>query len=274
MDRVQLLLAYKARTDEEFEGKTAWQHAMERGHLEIARLLEEAGAATAELNDVERFVSLCMAGDERGARSMTKQAPDLLKRAPNNMVQSAVGIKRKKAVKLVLDLGFDPNWVEDNAAIHMTGELANDEEILRILLEGGASLKLRDPWYDSTGIGWADFFNEAALRDKLLSQEGICLFDALDFDRLERVSEILARDPVALERPFAKCLSREPKAEDWQTPLVRMVIRGKTEAVRILLDHGSDFTVRHPDGRSLSQVARDNGFEEIAALLELRGVLT
>jgi hypothetical protein len=126
--------------------------------------------------------------------------------------------------------------VEDNAAIHMTGELANDEEILRILLEGGASLKLRDPWYDSTGIGWADFFNEAALRDKLLSQEGICLFDVLDFDRLERVSEILARDPAALERPFARCLSREPKPEDWQTPLVRMVIRGKTEAMHTLLN--------------------------------------
>jgi ankyrin repeat protein len=81
----------------------------------------------------------------------------------------------------------------------------------------------------------------------------------------------LARDPAALERPFAKCLSREPKPEDWQTPLVRMVVRGKTEAVRLLLDHGADAAARHPDGRSLLQIARDQGCNEIASLLEARG---
>jgi ankyrin repeat protein len=267
-DRVQLLLAHGARTDENLEGKTAWQYAIEQGHLEIVRLLEAAGAPAAELNEVQRFVSLCMAGDERGARTMLERIPDLRERAPQNMVQKAVGTERKEAVNLVLDLGFDPNAVEDNAAIHQAGTLARNEEILQSLLRRGASLTLRDPWYDGTAIEWANFFNYIDLRDKLLSLEGICLFDALEYDRLERVPEILARDPAALERPFAKCLSREPKPEDWQTPLVRMVVHGKTEAVRILLSHGADPAVRHPDGRSLWQVAREQGLEEIASLLE------
>ena len=61
-DRVRLLLAHGARTDEEYQGKTPWRHAAEQGDLEIARLLEDAGAPATGLNDVERFVSLCLAG--------------------------------------------------------------------------------------------------------------------------------------------------------------------------------------------------------------------
>jgi ankyrin repeat protein len=47
-----------------------------------------------------------------------------------------------------------------------------------------------------------------------------------------------------------------------------MVGRGKMEAVRVLLEHGAEITFRHPDGRSLLQLARDEGFQEIAGLLE------
>ena len=54
---------------------------------------------------------------------------------------------------------FDPNYQEDNPAIAERGVLAENEEILQILLAGGASLTLRDPWYDSTAIGWADFLS-------------------------------------------------------------------------------------------------------------------
>lgn len=109
---------------------------------------------------------------------MLKTAPDLVNRAPKYLVKPAVSTGRAGAVALVLDLGFDPNCVDDNAAIHQAGDLAKNPEILRILLARGASLTLRDPWYDSTGIGWADFFDYRTLRDRLLDEKGICLFDA------------------------------------------------------------------------------------------------
>jgi len=269
-ESVRLLLAHHARTDEKFNGKIPWEHAMRLGRLEVAHLLEEAGALVSELDEGGRFICLCMAGDEHGARAMLQRTPDLVSRAPKDMVRRAVWAKRTAAVKLALELGFDPNYQEDNAAIHMAGDLAESEEILRLLLTHGVSLTLRDPWYDGTAIEWADFFNYSALRDRLLNEPGICLFDALDYGRLDRVPDILACDPEALERPFAKCLSREPKPEDWQTALVRMVVRGKKHAVMVLLDHGANANARHPDGRSLLQVARDQGFEEIAGLLEAR----
>jgi ankyrin repeat protein len=267
---VRLLLAHHARTDEKFNGKIPWEHALRLGRLEVARLLEEAGAPVAKLDEVGRFICLCMAGNEHAARAMLERSPHLVARSPKDLVHRAVWTKRTEAVKLVLELGFDPNYQEDNAAIHMAGVLAENEEILRLLLAHDASLTLRDPWYDGTAIEWADFFNYTRLRDRLLKEPGTCLFDALDYGRLDRIPDTLARDPEALERPFAKRLSREPKPEDWQTPLVRMVARGKTDAVRVLLRHGADATARHPDGRSLLRIARDKGFDEIAGLLEAR----
>jgi ankyrin repeat protein len=266
-ETAKLLLAHHARTDERRDGKTPWEHAMERGHTRIAQLLEAAGAPVALLSDVESFVARCMAGDERGARALLAQDPELRAKAPQDMVRRAASIARKDAVNLVIDLGFDPNFMDDNGALHAAGGSGN-EEMFRLLLKRGASLTLREPWYDGTGLGWADFFDRAELRDSLLNDAPICLFDALDHGRLDRIGDILARDPAALNRPFAECVSREPRPDDSQVPLARMVVRGKTEAVRALLRHGADGAARHGDGRTLCQVARDAGFEEIAFLLE------
>ncbi len=266
-DRVKLLLAHGARADEKFRGKTPWDHAMERGHLEIARLLEESGAPVTELNEVERFTALCMAGDEAGARAMLQHAPDLLGRAPKAMVLKAVNTGRTEAVRLALDLGFDPNYIDEVAALHPAAG-QNRREMVQLLLSRGASLCVREPFYDATPLGWVDFFDQAPMREMLLNEGPICLFDALDLDRLDRVPDILARDPASLNRRFAECISRDPKPEDWQTPLVRMVDRGKTAGVRVLLEQGADSSARHPDGRSLLQLASDKGYQEIVELLK------
>jgi ankyrin repeat protein len=85
-ESVRLLLAHHARTDEKFNGKLPWEHALRLGRLEVARVLEEAGAPTVEMDEVGRFISLCMAGDERGARAVLEQAPDLRTRAPEDLV--------------------------------------------------------------------------------------------------------------------------------------------------------------------------------------------
>jgi ankyrin repeat protein len=267
---VKLLLAHQARTDETFDGKTPWQHAKEHGHLDIARMLEEAGAPAAHQTEAERFLTLCMAGDEIGARAMLERAPDLLARAPKDLVTEAVNTGREEAVNLVLDLGFDPDWMDENAALHSAAGEGN-EKIVRLLISRGASLTLREPWYDGTAVEWAEFFDHRDLRDMLLNEGAICLFDALDYDRLDRVRDILARDPPALNRSFAECISRKPKPEDRQTPLVRMVDRGKTQAVSLLLDCGADISARHSDGRSLLQLASDKGFAEIVNLLKQHG---
>jgi ankyrin repeat protein len=259
IDSVKLLVAHKARTDEAWRGKTAWQHAMERGHLEIARELEQAGATPEALDEVERFVAWCLAGEEREARAMLERSPDLVARAPKELALKAVNSGRAAALRLVLDLGFDPNFLDEVVAFHCAAG-AGREDLARILLQRGASLTIREPFYDGTPVGWADFFDQREMRDMLLNEGPICLFDALDFDRLDRIADVLARDPAALERPFAECLTREPRTEDRHTPLRRMVERGKTEAVRALVAHGAD-------GRALIELAREKGLSEIERLL-------
>jgi ankyrin repeat protein len=170
-------------------------------------------------------------------------------------------------LRLALDLGFDPDYIDEVAALHNAAG-GNRQDMVRLLLQRGASLCVREPFYDGTPLGWADFFDQAPMREMLLSEGPICLFDALDLGRLDRVPDILTRDPASLNRPFAERLSRDPKPEDWQTPLVRMVDRGKTAAVRVLLERGADVSARHPDGRPLVQLASDKGYQEILALLK------
>jgi ankyrin repeat protein len=241
-ESVKLLLAHHANTSKPFRGKTPWQYAMQRGHLHIARLLEEAGAPTTELDDVQRFVTLCLAGDEQGVRAMLERAPDLLARAPKYLVNRAADAGRAEAINLVIDLGFDPNYMDEVVPLHIAAGSGN-EEIVRLLMKRGALPSIREPFYDATPVGWADFFDRRHMRDLMLDEGAICLFDALDYDRLDRVPDILARDPEALNRPFAKCITREPRPEDWQTPLARMMERGKTEAVRLLKQYGASSQV-------------------------------
>jgi hypothetical protein len=45
-----------------------------------------------------------------------------------------------------------------------------------------------------------------------------------------------------------------------------------TLPLRVLLEHDADVTGRHPDGRSLVQLARDQGSEEIVNLPQEHGV--
>ena len=107
-DQVKLLLAHHARTDEKFNGKLPWDHAMRLGRLEIAKLLEQSGAPTVELDNLGRFISACMSGDEPAARALLQRVPDLFNLAPKDMVHRAVSTAKTAAVKLVLELGCDP----------------------------------------------------------------------------------------------------------------------------------------------------------------------
>lgn len=72
----------------------------------------------------------------------------------------------------------------------------------------------------------------------------IDLFDALLFDRLDRVPDVLARDLGALERAWAQVVTRPAKPDDDVTPLMRMAELGKAAAVRVLIAAGADTSVR------------------------------
>jgi ankyrin repeat protein len=68
------------------------------------------------------------------------------------------------------DLGFDPDGLDEVTALHsVAGQ--GDEELVRLLLDRGASLKIRDSFYDGTAIEWAEFFGDTHLRDMLVDEK-------------------------------------------------------------------------------------------------------
>jgi ankyrin repeat protein len=50
--------------------------------------------------------------------------------------------------------------------------------------------------------------------------------------------------------------------------LALAIIRNKPETVRFLLDHGADANARSPEGKTLYQLAKDNGHEAVAEMLK------
>ena len=84
----------------------------------------------------------------------------------------------------------------------------------------------------------------------------------------ERIQTILEEDPEALRRPFSEYPLYPLDAEGWHTPLALAIIRNKPETVRFLLDHGADANARSPEGKTLYQLAKDNGHEAVAGMLK------
>jgi hypothetical protein len=154
------------------------------------------------------------------------------------------------------------------AALHGNLEMA------KLLIGNGANTMARDPYHHAPPIGWAQYNGKADMV-RFLKEQPLDLFAAAAFGMVGRVAEILDRQPELLETPFGKFRGRgrpEPQ-QDWMTPLAFAVVNGRAEMVRLLLDRGANAGVRDgAAGRSIRDLARDNGPEEIVALLRATAV--
>ncbi len=144
----------------------------------------------------------------------------------------------------------------------------------RVLLRHGANPADREDKYWGTPAGWAAYAGHTEVRDLILDG-AIDIFDAIQFDRNERIAEILARDPQALNRPFRELVTGENSPGPWLdgawTPISFAVANGKLDALRILAEAGADLTVRDSAGRTLVEMATAHGHEDIAGFLKERG---
>lgn len=264
--RLRLLIAHGARLDEAAYGRTPWQQAMHHGHLAIARLLEQHGAPTRDLDPVERFSSYCLAPDPDAARAMLSADPTLLHRVPDDLLTRAANADRPHAVRLLLDLGYDVNRLGRNTALH---EVAwrGLTPMAQLLLQRGASVRIRDLNHCGTPVDWANHAGRFDFRDWLLDSQGIDLFTAVAYDRADRIPALLAAHPEELERRFADYLTTQDSPHRWETPLAAAVRQGRAASVDALLAAGADPTVRDPAGRSLAALAQSAGHTALAARL-------
>lgn len=155
-------------------------------------------------------------------------------------------------------------------ALHAAAFHGNTDAV-RVLLRHGADPTVREDRYWGTPAGWADHAGHTEARDLILDGP-IDIFDALVFDRLDRIDEILTRDPQALERRIAVYVNGKDRSKPWLdaewTPLAYAVVHGKIEALKVLLERQASTDVTDSAGRSPVDLAREREQPEMLALLE------
>ncbi|MGH9148369.1 MAG: ankyrin repeat domain-containing protein, partial [Vicinamibacterales bacterium] len=128
------------------------------------------------------------------------------------------------------------------AAFHGNNEAVN------VLLKHGASPRTRDSRYCGTPAGWAAFAGHVETAHLILDGD-IDIFDAINFDRADRVGDILDRDPGAIDRPFKTYASCAPREDQWWpapdcTPLAWAIAQHKQKVIRVLTERGAGSRTR------------------------------
>jgi ankyrin repeat protein len=140
------------------DGRTPYDLAARAGHTAIAELLRARGAA-GELRPVDAFLGSCAVGDEAHARLVLDANPGLLETLAStepDVLAHAAAHGRVEAVRALaaLGLGVATESSEGGTPLHWAawnGRVAT----VRLLLERGAPVNVRDRRYGSAPLAWA-----------------------------------------------------------------------------------------------------------------------
>lgn len=229
-----------------------------------------------------RLPAAVVLGRDADVRRLLASNADLLKPGQRygTLIVHAARYGSGAMMRALIRAGADPNARDDvetavdqavgYTALHAAafhGNLAAAEA----LLEAGADPNVRESKWRSTPAGWADYAGHPAVRDRILAAR-IDLFQCIDFDRADRIPEIVRQSYWLLEKRFRDYADFGTKEdawwpEPWHTPLAWAVMKNRLAAARALLEHGA-LQPLAPDGRTLAQIARGAGHEEMAVLLD------
>ena len=252
-------------------GFTALDEAALRGETAMAQTLLDRGAKV-------RLPAAIALERTRDVDKLLRRDPEILK--PGNRWGNLIVRASELAPGLVIealiragasvDVRDDPKTAVDSTSgytpLHAAAFHGNISAA-SVLLKHGADVRVREEKYHGTPAGWADYAGHTEVRDLIL-RGPVDIMEAVENRLTERILAILAQDAEALHRPFSAYPLYPLYAEGWYTPLAFAVIRGSTEIVRLLLDHGADAAIHSPDGRRLYEIAQEKGLEQIAALLK------
>jgi hypothetical protein len=138
-------------------GRTAHTLAVLHGHVEVARLLEEAGARPRPLTPVEELRAAAMRADRDTVDRLVAADPTLagqLVEAAPDLAGKAAELDRIDVIEVLVGLGYDLAPTDRRSPLHEAAFHGN-LELVRALLALGADPNVRDPHFDSTPAGWA-----------------------------------------------------------------------------------------------------------------------
>jgi ankyrin repeat protein len=221
----ELLLAHGADPARpRADGRTPCDLALRVGNRPVLELLRARGAA-GEPRPLDAFFGACAEGQVDEARRIRDAHPGLLESLPpeeRNAVSWAVRNGRAVAVRALAALGFDVG-LEGSAPgtpLHWVSWYGK-VEMVRVLLELGAPINVRDRQYGSSPIAWAAHGSRYARR---ADDDYLAIVDLLvdagserspSFNRWGEPPEALASEAVAEQlraRGFAPQEDGEPGA--------------------------------------------------------------
>lgn len=240
---------------EDAVGLTPLDQAALDGEQEMARLLIDAGAAITlpaaialERSDqIERLVredpdALSTTNNRRWARLLVHASGRASGRVMETLLRT---VMRHRSGLSIVNMQDDEETAIDGAPgytpLHAAAFKGNDEAVA-VLLKHGANPRTRDGKYCATPAGWAAYAGHMGTANLILDAD-VDLFDAINFDRADRIGDILDRDPTAIDRPFKAYASCPSKADPWWpapdcSPLEWATAQGKQHAVRVLTERG------------------------------------
>jgi ankyrin repeat protein len=181
-------------------GRTPYEEALRAGHDAIAEYLLQRGARKVGLDQLETFARACITGRRAEARARLAADPALLERLGHegrvDMLHRAADAKHHEGIRLIVELGVDINGMVpgtglDRTVLHNAAGWAG-VDMVKLLLDLGADPNLRDPTYQATPIGWALHNQQRDVVDYLLPSASI--FDAVQSGGVERVAALLEED--------------------------------------------------------------------------------
>jgi ankyrin repeat protein len=205
------------------------QNAPTRQEIAIYAGLHEA-AAKGDVAEIEKLIA---AGEKPNIQDAKSRTP----------LHVAAYLKQHAAARALLKLGANPNALEiDRYDIVTIAAVANDLEMLKVALDGGASAKTITSRYDGTA-----------------------LIAAAHLGHAEAVKMLIA----------AKAPLNHVNNLGW-TALMEAVVLGNgganhTATLRALVEAGCDVNIADKQGATPLQHARRRGYVEMARILENAG---
>ena len=241
---------------EDAVGLTALDQAAVDAETAMIRLLIDGGAAMTlpaaivlgQSSVVERLLrddpdALSTTDNRRWARLIVHASG----RAPAAVIEVLLDtVRRHRAGLSIINMEDDAETAIDGTsgytALHAAAFHGN-RAAATVLLKHGANPRARDGKYCATPAGWAAYAGHLETAHLILDGD-VDIFDAINFDRRDRIRDILDGDPDALIRPFkayATCPSSA--GQSWPlpdcTPLEWATAQSKPEANRTLTEHGA-----------------------------------
>ncbi|MDK4712131.1 ankyrin repeat domain-containing protein [Rhizobium sp. CNPSo 4039] len=281
-ERVRLLVGNGADFHKPVNGRTPYEWARLGNDKDLALYLVQQGAVAVRLKPEDWFYiqiqqgarneaadpAIVVENVKRIARDL--DIPEAMRQAHPAMLHEAAGKNDLRAVGLMLALDFNVNAMTSRTPLHEAA-LHGHMEMAKLLIEHGADTTIRDPNFHAPPIGWAEYNGKNEMVE-FLKAYPLDIFAAAAFGQIDQLATILDRYPEQVNirfgdfRPYGQSSDR-----DWMTPLGFAIVNRCGEAVRLLLTHGVDRSVRDASGRSYRDLAQETGDESIISLLRQSG---